>query len=829
MSEAALADLRVVEVAQGVAGPYCTRLFADLGADVVKVEPPQGDISRRNGPFAGDLDDPERSGQFLYLNLNKRSIAIDLEDDADRQLLDELVTTADVLVVDLALAELERLSLDYATLAARHPRLIVTRVSPFGGVGPYRDYAGNAFTSYHAGGLGWGTPHNEVTDPPSQPPLAPGGYLADYVAGSAAAAGTMVAVAYRAEYGVGQLVDVSAMEAVSNALRGTLGALSSTPDVVPLRAKSGFPWVSPCQDGHVSLSVLRDNWWVLLKQLMGEPEWAQSELFDTGAGRQEHSDLIETLITEWLMQHSKSEIYRGALELGIPGFPVFSIAELLDSTQYRARNFFIDVEHPLMGTVTLPGPPARFSRTPHRITRPAPLLDEHHDEVRHESTERLANVAAASSAPEPHPIAGGAGPPMAPAAATAGSDSLENQPLRGVRIVDFGWILSVPHATAWLSTLGAEVIRIESRANLDQMRLMGMTRGADGIPGINRSGGFNSLNFGKKSITLNLATPEGVDLAKELVRQSDVVTENFAAGKMDALGLGYEALRAVRPDLIMLSGSTLGQTGPERAATGWGPNSMAVAGVPHLTGYAGGPPSSLDATFPDFAMGVHMAFSLLAALHERRGSGQGQYIDLAMAEAVTAMIPEAVFDYTVNGRESERRGNRSPIHAPQGVYPCLEEDSWAAISVTTATQWLGLGRALGDPSWVSDPRMATVAGRFAAHDDIDRELAAWTCQFSNAEVMRRLQAEGVPAVAVLSAVDVTHDPQIEALGYMVDVDHPEVGVRRVPGHPNRYSAMPDLTYRPTPLLGEHNEEVFCGLLGLSSQQFNELVADGTIY
>jgi crotonobetainyl-CoA:carnitine CoA-transferase CaiB-like acyl-CoA transferase len=279
----------------------------------------------------------------------------------------------------------------------------------------------------------------------------------------------------------------------------------------------------------------------------------------------------------------------------------------------------------------------------------------------------------------------------------------------------------------------------------------------------------------------------------------------------------------------MLSGSTLGQTGPERAATGWGPNSMAVAGVPHLTGYAGGAPSSLDATFPDFAIGVQMAFSLLVALHERRSSGKGQHIDLAMAEAVSAMIPEAVFDFTVNGRESERRGNRSAFAAPQGVYPCRDEDSWVAISVEDDAQWRALRRALAEPAWAADAHLDTTAGRLADHDRVDRELAAWTRERSNTDAMRVLQAAGVAAAAVLNAPAVACDPQIEALGYMVEVDHAEVGVRRVPGLPNRYSAMPALAYRPAPLLGEHNEDVLCGLLGLTRADYDALVEDRVVF
>ena len=806
MSETALADLRIIEFAQGVAAPYCAKLLGDLGADVVKAEPPDGDRSRRTGPFPGDVPDPERSGQYLYLNTNKRSVALDPASGEGRALLLELIGGADLLVVDKTASQLEALDLGYEQLASINPRLIVTCVTPFGGVGPYSGYAGTAFTTYHAGGLGWGTPHNEVTDPPNQPPLAPGGYLAEYVTGVTAAAATMVAVTHRRAYGVGQLVDVAGMESIANAIRGTLASVTTSPDMIPPRRKQGFPWVWPCQDGHVSISFITDHWWSTLREMMGDPEWARSELFDERDARQDNADVLEPLIIEWLMQTSKDDIHREALARDLPGFPVRSIAELVGSRQFAERAYLAEVEQPGVGRLTMPGAPAKFSRTPFRIARPAPRLGAHTGEVRAELEQ-----------------ARGAGE-AAPAAAAAG-----NRPLEGIRIADFGWILSVPHATAWLGTLGAEVIRIESQANLDLMRTTGLTRGTDGVPGLNRAGGYNALNFGKKSITLNLKEPRAIELAKELVRRSDAVTENFVVGTMERFGLGYEELRAVKPDIVMLSGSTGGQTGPERAGTGWGPNAMAVGGAPYLTGYAGGPPSSLDSTFPDFVIGVQMAYSLLAALHERARTGQGQYIDLSMAETVVAMIPEAVLDHSMNGRDAERIGNRHPALAPHGVYPCRGDDSWVAVAVAGDEQWRGLCAALGEQGWAADERYGSAAGRRAHQDQLDDAICEWTRQRTNYEAMHALQAHGVAATAVLGAMALFEDPQLKALGYFVDIDHPEVGVRRVPGLPARYSAMPQLAYSHAPLLGEHNEDILCGLLGLSRARYDQLVAEQVIY
>lgn len=405
---------------------------------------------------------------------------------------------------------------------------------------------------------------------------------------------------------------------------------------------------------------------------------------------------------------------------------------------------------------------------------------------------------------------------------------MNNKPLQGIRILDFGWILSIPHCTAWLGTLGAEVIRVESLARIDPVRAA-LGGGADGIHGVNRASPFNGLNFGKQSITLNMATSDGQGLAKELVKTCDVVCENYATGVMERLGLGYEALRAVKPDIILMSGSTLGTTGPERDSTGWGPNVSAYAGLPFISGYVDGPPADLGGTWPDYGIGVMMVFALLSAVHHQRRTGQGQHVEIAMGEAVTAMIPEAVLEYTLNGRETPRQGNRDPRAAPHDVYPCAGEDRWVAIAVTDDAEWRALCRAIGRPELAHDSRFAGTAARLCHRDELDDLVGAWTRWHTPHAVMETLQAAGVAAGPVMNILDLMDDPHLQERGFVVAMEHPEVGRRTVAGLPAHFGAMAELTYTAAPCLGAHNDDVFGGLLDLDGATIQRLHDTQVIY
>ena len=402
-------------------------------------------------------------------------------------------------------------------------------------------------------------------------------------------------------------------------------------------------------------------------------------------------------------------------------------------------------------------------------------------------------------------------------------------PLEGIRIVDFGWILAVPHATAWLGVMGAEVIKVESAQRLDLVRLLGHMPGR--AVDVNGSPYFNGINYGKRGVTLNMQNPKARALARELVRRSDAVTENFTVGNMEKWGLGYRDLCAVKPDIIMLSGTPLGQFGRESACVGWGPHTQAYAGMCHLTGYAGGPPSGLGGTWPDFMIGVVMAYVLLGALHYRRRTGRGQHIDLAMAEVVMSMIPEGLMEYTMNGRERGRMGNRDDIMAPHNVYRCRGEDKWVALAVGSEEEWRALCRASGHPEWSVDPRFADARARKRNEDVLDPLIASWTRERDAVDIMHALQRVGVAATPVYNTAGLCCDPQFVERGYTVPIDHPVTGPVRAGGLPCLYSGIDknDMRYTAAPCVGQHNEAVFGDLLGLSAGEIASLRDDKVLF
>jgi len=391
-------------------------------------------------------------------------------------------------------------------------------------------------------------------------------------------------------------------------------------------------------------------------------------------------------------------------------------------------------------------------------------------------------------------------------------------PLAGVRVADFGWIFAVPHATSWLGALGADVIRIETTLAPDIIRFVS---GTDGMVGINRSGMFSSINLSKRSVALNLNHLEAQEIARKLVKLSDIVTENFTVGNMEKFGLGYQELRAIRPGLVMLSGTPLGQNGPYARVVGWGPTTQAFAGICHLTGYPGGYPCGIGGTWPDFQVGVSMLFVLLAALHHRDRTGEGQHIDLAMAETVTAMLPEAFMDFFMNGRDAGPMGNRDECMAPHGVFPVAGDDRWVAIAIAADEEFGALCEVLGVPAMASDRRFARAAARLEHVGALETEIAARTRGCDRDDLVAKLRARGLAAGPVYRVDELMADAAFQSSGMLVRLKHGESGERVVPGIPVRFSAF-DPVYRPTPLIGEHSEEVLTGLLGYTAEEIARL-------
>ena len=392
------------------------------------------------------------------------------------------------------------------------------------------------------------------------------------------------------------------------------------------------------------------------------------------------------------------------------------------------------------------------------------------------------------------------------------------RPLEGIRVADFGWIYAVPHATAWLGALGADVIRIETSGAPDLVRFL---TGTDGSIGANRSGIFHAINSSRRSIALNLAMPEAQEIARKIIRQSDFVTENFTVGNMAKYNLAYDDLVKIKPDIIMLSGTPLGQDGPLAGSVGFGPTTQAFAGLCHITGYPGSFPCGIGGTWPDFAVGAGMVFFMLAALHYRDRTGEGQYIDLSMAEMITTMMPEAMMDFLMNGREQAAIGNRDESMAPHGVFPAAGDDKWIAIAIAADDEFSKLCEALGAPSMGSDPKFARLFSRLANVEELEREIAARTRVHPRDELVAKLRARGLAAGPVYSTPELMEDPVFSRSSMLVKLKHSEVGERVVPGLPVNFGAI-DLEYRGAPMFGEHTDEVLTELLGYSAAEIARL-------
>ena len=805
MTTGALSDIRVVEYSIGHAGAMCGKAFGDLGADVVKVEPPEGDPLRMAGPFPNDAADSESSGLFMYLNANKSGITLDLLLESDRQRMHSLVSGADIFVTDVQPERAAELGIDSDTVGRLDPLLIRVYATPFGNTGAHKNWKGTDLIAWHMGGMGWESPAMFVTDPERHTPLRGRGNQSMYLAGWVAAAGAMCALFHREKYGLGQEIDVSAMDAVSSHIRGNFAMFSYDISQMPeTRQKGMFPWIWECKDGYATATFIMDHWWKSLKALMGNPEWAEKEEYDTLAGRREGLEEIEKGVSAWVKGFNRHDLYEMLQSRGIPCFPVQSVDEIVGSAHYQEREFFVAQNgHSRNHRIIQPGAAMRFSATPWELRRSAPTLGQR-------NTDSVWSLAKG----------------VAPRKELTHSE--RNRPLEGVRIVDFGWILSVPYAGGWLGSLGAETIRVESNTRLELGR-SSLGGGADGIPGVNRSAIWNCLNHSKRGVTLNLRDPNAQELVKEIVAVSDVVMENFSTGVLDRLGLGYDDLRKARPDLVMLSGSTMGTFGPDKDATGFGPNVCSYAGQPSVTGYEGGRPQNLGGNWPDYLVGTMMVHSVLSALWHRRKTGEGQKIEAAMAEVVSSMIPEAFLDYTINGRVAERIGNRDPDMAPHNVYRCAGEDQWVAIAVQSDEEWATMCRIMGSPGLKSDPRFTSREARKKNEDELDRIISDWTTFQSPMEVTQVLQGAGIAAGPIMDAVALLGDPHFRERGIIIEMDHTEVGTREVAGLPIKFSDIKRPAYYSAPLLGEHNDAVVGGLLGHDEAELESLKRSKAIY
>ena len=402
------------------------------------------------------------------------------------------------------------------------------------------------------------------------------------------------------------------------------------------------------------------------------------------------------------------------------------------------------------------------------------------------------------------------------------------RPLEGLRIANFGWVWAGPVVGQTLSFLGAEVYKIESQARIDMTRTLPPF--GEGVRGPNRSLSNSACWAGNGSVTLNLKKPEAIVLAKELIGHCDVVVENFAAGVMHTLGLGYEALCAVKPDIVVFSMPAAGLYGPLRDVRTYGLSLTSTTGLDSVTGYEDGPPIPMENAFSDPFNGILGTFAILAALRHRDRTGRGQHVDYSQQEAVMQMVGPAFMDYTINGRVARPRGNRHPrdTAAPHGVFPCAGDDRWISIAVETDEEWAGLVRAMEAPDWATGTGLETHDGRLESIGSIHEQLANWTAGFDDQELAARLQGAGVAAAPVLNVADLLENPHYRARGTFIEVEHP-LGFQETIYGSYVKTSRSDVDVRPGPVIGQDNEEVFQGLMGIPEERYRVLVEDQVIY
>ncbi|OBJ12193.1 CaiB/BaiF CoA-transferase family protein [Mycobacterium colombiense] len=785
----------VIDLSTGIAGAYSTKLLADGGADVVKIESPEGDPLRRWSASGATIPAGGDGALFSFLAGAKHSVVADLADDADAELVNRLLASADAVVWSAGSKVAEHPGFMPDAIHRRYPHLTVTSITPFGLEGPWRDRAATEFTlqAWSGGIVGLGRGEQE------RAPVFVGGQVGEYLAGVYASAATLASRWRRIDGGAGELLDLSMLETQ---------ILCLTYYPVSYFEVLGRPWrdmrrptipgVAQAKDGLVDLGCGTAQQWFDLCAMVGHLEWIDEE---SPLSITEQANIHAEELFSWLAETPVDEIRELASAFRIPNAPVANGANVTSFDQFVERDSF--ARNPRDG-FQQPSHPYRMQPAQLRAPQPAPRLGEHTEHYR-------------------------AAPLPARPAPTGAAKAL---PLSGLRVLDMTTFWAGPCCTHSLALLGAEVIHVESTRRPDGTRMIA------GIPITEeqwweKSPIFEALNTNKKGLTLDLQSPRGRELLRELIATCDVVVENFTPRVLDQVGLDFATVQSIRPDAVMVRMPGFGLEGPWRDNPAFAYVIESASGVSWLTGYPDRTPYD-PYSIGDPNAGVHALNAILLALEHRRRTGEGVFVEAAMVDAALSIAAEQVIEYTAYGALLERAGNRGPTAAPQNLYLSADIDefgrldSWVAIAVATDDQWDGLCRALGSPSWTTDPTLSTESGRRTHHDAIDEQLAAWCEHRSRDEIVATLWDAGVPVAKVMQP---HRQPELEQLAFrdfFEEVDHPVNGPARLSSVPMRFSAGPHKFHTEhAPLLGQHNHELLSGL-GLSDPEIAGLEADGVI-
>ena len=787
IDELALGHLRVIELGD-IPASYATRWLADLGADVVKVEPPGGDPNRLLPPFAGNIEHSERSLAFIHANTNKRSLVLDLEHAPDREIFAGLLASAQLLVEATPLDDLEKFGFDDRRFREQFSHLVVVSVTPFGRTGPYRRYKGSDAIANATGGFLFGQGDNtkgQCTAP---------SHLAYQMAGAMAAMLGLAGMRHVRTTGVGQRIDMSLQEALTFANSSSIARYSRENRLERrpgARAYGGAGTnIYRCKDGryvHFTTNMphmwkeFAQNW--MTDRSLAGPEWENPRYRDL------HAEEVGKAFAEFIGRFDADDFAKQAQARHLATAPLNTVGQFVDCEQNRAREWLQEIEHPVIGKYRAPGAPMRLSLTPMRVRRAAPLLDQHRQEI-------LAELGAQAA--------------KAPSKQAAGAETQQPM-LRGLRMADLTQQYAGPLGTELLAYYGMEVIKIETGTIASKEREAAV---------------HACMNRAKLGCTINLRRPEGKELFAQLVAKADVVVDNFSSGVLERLGFGFDVLQKINPGIVQAVMPGWGLTGPLKSWVAWGWQLLAYTGIMRLWGYSDSPMETrCKIAWPDRVGSVTMTLGVLAALEYQARTGKGQFIEAGMLEAQGSMLGPAILDYTVNGNEWDAMGYREILgapYAPYGCYPCSGDDNWIIIACAGDTQWQSLIKLIGSHSWAADAKFAVPAGRKQHFAELDRKLAEWTRKYTARQLFRMLQETGIAAGMPSSGEDLFHDIHLRARGHIVETEAPPWGTITHHGLPGMPSLSAASAARPAPWIGADNDKVFGEILGLSEDKIQYL-------
>ena len=776
-----LSSYRVLQIGSGVGLDYCGKLFADFGADVIKLEPAGGDPMRTFPPIVENGE----SGLFAWLNTNKRSVT------ESPQTIASLLPGADILLDGRPPAEIEASPLSHDRLRAEHPGLAITGVSWFGDSGPYRDHAATESLVRALAGLVM------LTGPAEGPPILATDNQSAIVAGLAAfiaSAGGLYGRARGARRFSVSLHETAVNIAEYEAAVGwDLGGSRKRPGVN--RFGRNYPvGIFPTKQGMIGVTIVTPGQWRGICAMMGMPDLAREPRFSLQTDRLQHAHEIDALFAPIWLTKTAEEWFALGLEYKLPMAVVPTMAELLEQHVHRERGAFVPVR---MGEIGFEGPilPQHLTRTPPRQAGEAPKAGEDHPLW--------------SISPSPRP----SGP------APEGSLALE-----GLRIIDLtmGW--AGPTAARHLADLGAEIIKVEACQYPDWWRGTDLRAQFIAEQRYEKIPWFQLMNRNKKGVTLDLARPEGADLLKQLVSNAHAVIENYSSEVLTKLGLDYSVLKDVRPGLVMVSMPAFGSHNAWSSCRAYGSTLEQASGLPMVTGFPHHPPTMNQTAYGDPIGGFNAAAALITGLLHQQRTGEGQNIDLSQVECMLPLVAGPMIEQSALGHVSPRIGNRHQVYVPHGAFRCAGEDSWLVIAVRNDTDWQALCGAMGR----ADLAELDTNARRAREDELEATINAWTGGRDADAMMAELQAIGVPAGVARLPFDLDRDPHLVARGFWHRVDRPFIGPHWQSSPPFREGRLAPAPRLLAPTLGEHNAAILTGMLGLDGATLQRLAESDII-